>query len=494
MMRFIAGLLLIAAASLAWPDVVRAQAQGDALSQALEQRDLVIQQLLDRVEALERELRAIRDAQVKPAPVSPVVPQPPAAAAPAAPIEPPAPPTQAAEAPPPAPQAAPQPEAPIAPAPPVALPPAPVGPATSPPQAAEVVPPPSPPEEEEREVTRIPLASVERGGSLLRPGSFQIETNFGYTHSENTRLIISGFSVLPLIILGTLESERVKNDALSPAFSFRYGFMKDLQGDVRIPLIYQSQSRTRLSNDVSALVTEEANQIGLGDIDFGLTYQPLYEKGWIPDLTVSLRGTAPTGRSQFDIFKTISQQGGFISVEDFVRRLDAEGLPLGGGFWGATLSLGASKAFDPIVLFGSLGYSYKFGAKVTVVQITGTPSEGGIILHPVAIQADITPGGSLFFSLGAAVALTGQVSVNFSFSDRVLFKTKQNGVEIAASTANIGQFGAGFTLGLGRGITLDFSGSIGITPDAPSFALGLSVVKSFVSFKDLWPFGSSASP
>lgn len=485
-MRVIAGLVLLAAACLAWPQPVRAQVSDDALSQALQARDRAIQQLLDRVEALERELRAIREAQGAPTPGAPGVPPSPAVAAPPpAPL--PAPPARAAEAPP-------LPGPPVPPPPSPAGPPVPVPPPAPPARTAEA--PPSPPaqEEEERDVTRVPVAAVERGGSLLKPGSFQIDTNLGYSYSESTRLIITGFSVLPLIVLGTLESERVKNTALSPALTLRYGFMKDFQGQISIPVTYQTQSRIRLSNDIAALVSEEASQLGIGDIDFGITYQPLYEKGWIPDLTVGLRARLPTGRSQFDIFEDMVRQGPFTTIEDFVRRLSGEGLPIGSGFYGTTISLGASKAYDPIVLFGSLGYTYYLERTVKIVQIAGLPAEGGIVLHPVTAEVDIKPGDSVFFSLGAAVALTGQVSVNFSFSDRITFKSKQDGQQIGASDTNVGQFNAGITLGLARGFVVEFGGSIGLTPEAPSFGLSLGVVKSFTSIQELWdllwPFGA----
>ncbi len=468
--RLVLVLWLSAAASLARPDCAFAQAQGDALSQALESRDRVIQQLLERVEALEREIRALREeAQIKPAPEVPVAP--PAAA----PVTPPALP---APAPPPA--AAGVAEAPPAPAQPEA---------PSPPTAAAPTEP-TPPAEEEREVTRVPQVAVERGGSLLRPGNFQIETNFSYSHSESSRLIVGGFTVLPLIILGTLGSERVKTDVLSPTFAFRYGIIKDLQADVRVPLIYQTTSRVRLSNEVASLVQESEQQFGFGDVEFGLTYQPLYEKGWLPDLVVSLRARAPTGRDQFSIFKDISQQGPFTSVEDFTRRLNAEGLPLGSGFWGVSGSVSATKAFDPVILFGTVGYRFNLERNVTNIQIIGTPSGGGVSLVPQAIQQNIQPGDSVFFSLGAAVALTGQVSVNFSFTDQITFNSKQEGQKIAGSSTNIGQFNAGFTLGISRTVSLDFSGSIGATPDAPSFGLGVSVIKGFASIKELWPFGN----
>ncbi len=453
---------------MAWPYAAQAQAQDEALSQALEARDRIIQQLIQRVEGLEREVQALREAQGKAAAAAPAAPAAPAPAISQGPIRPAAPPAAA-----------------------TAAPAAPPQPATPPPPAAVSAAPASPPAEEEREVARIPTAVVERGGSLLKPGSFQIESALGYSHAESSNLILTGFSVLPLIILGTLESERLKQDVLSPTLTFRYGFLKDLQGELSVPATYQIQSRIRVSNAASTLVTEGANQFGLGDVQFGLVYQPVYEKGWIPDVTTALRVRTPTGRDQFDIYEDVAKGGPFSSVEDFVRRLNAEGLPLGSGFWGLTGSVSATKAFDPVILFGTVGYGYNFERTATTIQVSGEQAEGGILLRPQVLRAKIQPGDNVFFSLGAAVALTNQVSVNFGFSDRISFKLKQNGQAVAGSSSNSGVFSTGFTLGLTPRVSLDFGGSIGLTPDAPGFGLSLSVATSFSSFKDLWPFRES---
>ena len=329
---------------------------------------------------------------------------------------------------------------------------------------------------------------MSRGGSLLLPGVFQIETNLSYSHNESSQLILSGFSVLPLIILGSLESQRIKSDTITPTLKLRYGILKDLQGEFDLPVAYQTQSRVRLSNVNASLVSEGSDTFGLGDIEAAVTYQPLYERGWIPDVTVSLRGHAPTGRSQFDIYEDLVSKGPFLDVEDFVSRLNAEGLPIGTGFWSVSGSVAASKAFDPVVMFGSLGYTHNFGGDVTVISITGTPSEGGIVLHPQAIKADVKYGDSFNFNLGAAVALTSQVSINFSFGDQISFPSERNGQRLAGSSSNQGLFGAGMTLGLSPTVTLDFGGTIGLTPDASDFTLGLSMIKSFRSIRDMWPF------
>ncbi len=342
--------------------------------------------------------------------------------------------------------------------------------------------------EEEREVTRVPLATIEKGGVLLRPGNIQFELGFGYSHSRSTRLILTGFSVLPLIILGTLESEKVTTDSFSPSLSVRYGVIKDLQFDFQIPASYQFQRVVRLSNERVALTEDTAKELGLGDISAGLTYQLFYEHGLLPDLSVGLRARFPTGRSQFDIFEDISKQGAFGSVEDFVQRLNSEGLPIGSGFWALTGSISAVKAFDPVVLFGTIGYQYSFPRDVTLIAITGVPSEGGVLLHPEAVSTRVNPGGTLNLSLGFAISLTREVSTSFSFSEGITFSTKQAGTKIADSYLNVGQFNVGISLALSRRVSVNFSGSIGVTPDAPNLGLTLSVPVAFESVTELWPF------
>ncbi len=453
MVRFIPGIALLVGGivfGLAISHAQAQQAQDENIGQALERRDKIIQQLLERVGTLEQELRALKEGQAKPEAAAPGI-VPPQVAGP--------------------PPSTPQPQVP------------------SPPAAAAPAAPSPPAEEEEREVPRVPLASVERGGSLLRSGSFQIETSLGYTHSETSHLILTGFSVLPLIIMGTLESERIKQDILTPTVRFRYGLLKDLQAELSVPMTYQIQSRIRVSNQAAGLVAESANQFGLGDIEGAITYQPIYESGWIPDVTVSLRARAPTGRSQFDIFDAIVKKGPFADVEDFVSRLNAEGLPLGSGFWGLSGSVSAVKAFDPVILFGTVGYGYNFERRATTVSITSEPAEGGVRLFPTALQSNVKSGDNVSLSFGFAVVLTNQVSVSFSFLDQITFKTRVNGLQADGSDTNVGQFQTGFTLAVTPRVSLNITGTIGLTPDAPNLGLGASVSTSFASIRDLWPFG-----
>lgn len=343
------------------------------------------------------------------------------------------------------------------------------------------------PAEEERNVLRVPLASVARGGNLLRPGQFQIEPSLSYSYSENTRLIMTGFSVVPLVILGTLESEKVKNNSLATSLGFRYGVIRDLQFDAQMPVIWNNQSRTRLNNDEVKLKQESETDYGWGDLNVGLTYQPIYESGWIPDVSVSARVRAPTGTSQFDLFEDIADSGRFGSIEEFVQALDNQGIATGFGFWGLTLGTSFVKSADPAVLFGSVGYTFNFGRDVTTVGITQDPRGDAVAIVPAAQNTYFDPGDSVQFNVGFALALNSQLSVNFGFSDRIVFESKQDGNKIEGSNLHIAQFNTGFTLALRPRLTLDISGGFGLTPDAPDFTLGMSMPMTFNSVQDLIP-------
>jgi hypothetical protein len=308
-----------------------------------------------------------------------------------------------------------------------------------------------------------------------------------YGYSENTRLIFTGFSVVPLVILGTLESEKVQSNSLVSAMSFRYGIIRDLQFDAQMPFVWNSRARTRLNNDEVKLKQETVTDYGVGDLNFGLTYQPIYESGWIPDISLSARVRAPTGTSQFDIYDDIAGTGRFGSIEEFVQALDDGGIATGFGFWGLTIGTSFVKSADPAVLFGSVGYTFNFAKDVTTVGIVQDPRGDAIAITPTAQSTYFDPGNSVQFNLGFALALNSQLSVNFGFSDRIVFESKQDGRKISGSNLHIAQFNTGFTLALRPRLTLDISGGFGLTPDAPDFTLGMSMPMTFNSVQDLIP-------
>jgi hypothetical protein len=330
-------------------------------------------------------------------------------------------------------------------------------------------------QEEEREVSRVPLAAVQAGGLLLPRDSLIIEPSMFYTYSANTRLIVTGFSVLPLIILGTLQSERVTTSLVTPALQFRYGLYRALQLDFRIPYTYANTSLLRVSSDQAGQVEESQHDMGLGDINFGLTYQFLYERGWLPDLMFRVGASVPTGKSQFDIFEQIAQSGALVSAEAFLHALNTSGIALGAGRWNFQTAFNAVKALDPGILFATLGWNYTPPSTENLIQITSSPVSGGVLLSPQLIAADLGAVHSFLVSAGLAISLNNQLSVNFSVSELLSRSTTANGVKIPGSATNIGQFNFGLNLAISPTTTLNFLTQIGITPDSPSLLVLASV-------------------
>ena len=78
---------------------------------------------------------------------------------------------------------------------------------------------------------------------------------------------------------------------------------------------------------------------GIGDVSFGLSYQFLYERAWFPDMVFRLGASAPTGRSQFDIFEDIIATGQFETIDQFEEQLTAQGTALGSGRWSVDATL-----------------------------------------------------------------------------------------------------------------------------------------------------------
>ena len=123
-------------------------------------------------------------------------------------------------------------------------------------------------EDEEEGPARIPLAGVQQGGVLLQRDQLVLEPTLGYSFATNSRLILSGFSVLPLIILGSLQSERVTTQTFAPAIGFRYGIKRGIQTDIRIPFLVQSISRLRVNTEQAGQSEISGEDAGLGDITF----------------------------------------------------------------------------------------------------------------------------------------------------------------------------------------------------------------------------------
>src|SRR3990172_8595110 len=165
------------------------------------------------------------------------------------------------------------------PPPPAAVEPEPAKPAAAEPAKPAAAEPakPEPPSEEPPPVS-LELALIERGGLLLPPGRLEIVPAFDYFFIDTRRISVSGFSILPTLIIGVLETEKVQRNIIEPSLTARLGVFRDFQAEVRVPFRYIEDTRSTETMETS---TSDA---GIGDVEAAVFYQPLRERGWVPDV------------------------------------------------------------------------------------------------------------------------------------------------------------------------------------------------------------------
>jgi hypothetical protein len=352
---------------------------------------------------------------------------------------------------PPVPVPVPAPEVakPAKPAPPLPPPAAPPKPAEPPPAvaapAAEPAKPaaaePAKPEEPavEEGIPSIELALIELGGLLLRPGQLEITPAVEYFFFDTRRINVSGFSILPTLIIGILETEKVQRNIVTPSLTGRLGVFKDFQAEVRIPFTYIDQTRS-----TETLETSNSN-FGLGDIEGALYYQPIRERGWVPDVITSVRGKFITGEDPFNG-----------SPND---------LPTGTGFYSVSGTITAVKSADPAVLFASIIYTYNFD-RTTKLLATDT------------FESTISPGDSIGYNLGVALALSFDVSLTFRFEQRFISSTSISSMQpgvingtVPGSKLNVATLYGGLTWAIARNVSMDLSVGAGLTEDSPDVSV-----------------------
>jgi hypothetical protein len=229
-----------------------AQTDVRTLQQQLQERDAIIRDLQQRVEALEKRSRDAVPAAVQAAPAA----------------VPPAADRQARNAPPPAASVA----------------------ATG--------------RTEEDETARaLERALVREGGFLLPPRAMEVEPRLQYTY-RGTRG--AGIVQTPA---GALVADRSANRHRSEAtLGFRVGLPWSSQAELRVPYVW-------MRNDTSALaagVADAERREGLGDAELQLTKQLAVERGGRPALLASLTWKPATG--SFDLTSP-SPGSGFPSLQ-----------------------------------------------------------------------------------------------------------------------------------------------------------------------------------
>lgn len=268
------------------------------------------------------------------------------------------------------------------------------------------------------------------GGMLLGPYRLTYEPSLSYAHASYDSIVVDGFTVYPVLVVGDIVAEKVRRDVVTNNHSFRLGLPWNMQFNLVVPLGYE---RRRSFRDDGTHTANETK--GLGDISMDLNYQLVKRSRFWPDTVVGVSWKSKSG-------------------EDPYENQSADVPSLGTGFqtWGVSMTSMATA--DPIVLFGGVSATY-------------TPGRDKDIGH-------VSPGESLGVNLGMALALNFDTSLSFNFSYAYTLETEIDRHKIKGSDLTTSTFSIGLSRAKSDFYAMDVDLTIGLTRDSPDFQFSVS--------------------
>lgn len=307
-------------------------------------------------------------------------------------------------------------------------------------------------EEEEQKKKQTVTEVVPQEGGVIS-GKFELDVTETYTHQTSDQLYIDGFGILPIVVVGDVSVNKLRRDIFTTILEANYKLTDKMQVSVSIP--YQHTiSRVSQANGISGKTIVNANDEtvsqsdDLGDISASMNYQLLSEGLGTPTLYGGLSLKARNGR---DVFETPDA---------------AAKPPPGSGFYSLRGSLSASKSSAPAVVFGSFSYAYNFERKNIVYAPKG---------QNATLIKTYQPGPNISLSGGVALSLNYDLALNFSFAQSWSYTSRINGNVLANSASNSITFRMGGIWRLSRKTSIDISGTMGLSPDAPDYTLAVRI-------------------
>ncbi len=257
------------------------------------------------------------------------------------------------------------------------------------------------PEDEDRP---IELAVLDDQGSVVtRRGQLTGEVQFSYARADRNRAIARGFEPAPGVLIGIIDISESRQDVLTGSVSLRYGLTDRLEIGARLPVLYRSDfsvvTPIRTGNDLPPAdpIDSSVDGSGIGDLELTARYQLIDGGNGSPFITANLQGVFPTGSDPFAIPRDI--------------RGRAARSATGAGFYGISPSLTAILPSDPVVLFGTLGYTFNLGKSVDTE------------IPPVRIT-HVDPGDAISASAGIGISFNQRTTLNLGYAHSWAFGTR----------------------------------------------------------------------
>lgn len=284
--------------------------------------------------------------------------------------------------------------------------------------------------EDEAKEAKRGLDTFLRGKKVLyKPGELELEFNLAY--GQDTSVNTFGFAP---VTNASKSNAKSTNRSVDSSLTMRYGIAGDLEFTLAVPYGYfehdadnQPFNEVRdgegnLDETLTTAPVSHTNAVGVGDVGGSLSYNVFSESGNIPSVTLSLSSQVPTGNYN---------KG------------------LGTGFWGVGGSISLVKTIDPVVFFGSLGYSAAFE------------------------ERGIDPSDQVSYSMGAGYSMNDRVSFSTSLSGRLTGRTEVNGIDRPGTSMDVHSLQFNTTIQLTKRLFIEPFIDFGLTKDASDFAVGL---------------------
>lgn len=320
------------------------------------------------------------------------------------------------------------------------------------------------PEDEERP---IELAVLDTQGSVVtRRGQLSAELQLDYSRSDRSRAVFRGVELIEAVLVGVFDINESRQDLLTASGSLRYGLTDRLELGVRVPFVHRSDTSIlapiagSTGNDEAATIDTSVKGDSIGDVELTARYQLIDAHGGLPYIIANLQGVIPSGRDPFGI------------PRDELGR--ASQAATGAGFWSVSPSMTIIQPSDPVVLFGTLGYTFNLGRNVD----TRIP--------PVIIDY-IDPGDSISASAGIGISFNQRTTMNLGYAHswslgtttrtRLLEPTPAwpGSRETQSRDLQIGRLLFGVTYRLSDRASINWAVEAGLTEDAPDLRTVLRI-------------------
>ena len=304
----------------------------------------------------------------------------------------------------------------------------------------------------------IELAVLDTAGSVVtRAGQLTGEIQFDYARADRSRAVFRGVELVEAVLVGVFDINESRQDVLTDSFGLRYGLTDRLEIGARLPFIYRSDTSIvapvagTTPDDMAATIDNSVTGSGVGDLEVTARYQLIDGGPNRPFVIANLQGVFPTGTDPFAIRR-----------DELGRALRAA---TGAGFYGISPSFTAILPSDPVVLFGTLGYTFNLAKDVDTV------------IPPVRITY-VDPGDAVSASAGIGISFNQRTTLNLGYAHSWAFGT-QTTTELLEPTAQqpgprdalsrdlqIGRLLFGVTYRATERASINWSVEVGATEDA----------------------------